>query len=241
MADKFMKSITFVEGGDAYYPLPKVTNADDGKVLKVVDGVWRVGELSSGSNQSINVCIIVPENFADLTDTTHNLLHNGYTLYGQKSDPINGGAVNVYKYTGTISVDSNQTVLDALSDFITNIKGETQGTDFDLTSFNEKYSICKISGNQNYVMDTDNESYWVGYAWQFLKERPDGETLDFLSASAYSSFDNGTCLYPDYNYITHNSTQLINPDGELFTDLYKPVTANSTYYAVFDYIEIYTV
>ena len=44
MADKFMKSITFVEGGDAYYPLPKVTNADDGKVLKVVDGAWSVDE-----------------------------------------------------------------------------------------------------------------------------------------------------------------------------------------------------
>ena len=44
MADKFIKSITFVEGGDAYYPLPKVTNADDGKVLKVVDGVWSLGE-----------------------------------------------------------------------------------------------------------------------------------------------------------------------------------------------------
>ena len=42
MADKFMKSITFVKGGDAYYPLPKVTNADDGKVLKVVDGKWSV-------------------------------------------------------------------------------------------------------------------------------------------------------------------------------------------------------
>ena len=42
MADKFMKSITFVEGGDQYYPLPKVTNADDGKVLKVVDGKWSV-------------------------------------------------------------------------------------------------------------------------------------------------------------------------------------------------------
>ena len=37
MADKFMKSITFVEGGDVYYPLPKVTNADDGKVLKVIN------------------------------------------------------------------------------------------------------------------------------------------------------------------------------------------------------------
>ena len=45
MADKFMKSITFVEGGDQYYPLPKVTNADDGKVLKVVDGVWNVTDL----------------------------------------------------------------------------------------------------------------------------------------------------------------------------------------------------
>ena len=44
MADKFMKSITFVEGGDAYYPLPKVTNADDGKVLKVVNGAWGLGE-----------------------------------------------------------------------------------------------------------------------------------------------------------------------------------------------------
>ena len=44
MADKFMKSITFVEGGDAYYPLPKVTNADDGKVLKVVDGAWSLDE-----------------------------------------------------------------------------------------------------------------------------------------------------------------------------------------------------
>lgn len=42
MADKFMKSITFVEGGDTYYPLPKVTNADDGKVLKVADGKWSV-------------------------------------------------------------------------------------------------------------------------------------------------------------------------------------------------------
>ena len=45
MADKFIKSITFVEGGDAYYPLPKVTNADDGKVLKVVDGKWRLDDL----------------------------------------------------------------------------------------------------------------------------------------------------------------------------------------------------
>ena len=44
MTDKFIKSITFVEGGDVYYPLPKVTNADDGKVLKVVDGVWSLGE-----------------------------------------------------------------------------------------------------------------------------------------------------------------------------------------------------
>ena len=44
MADKFMKSITFVEGGDTYYPLPKVTNADDGKVLKVVNGAWSLGE-----------------------------------------------------------------------------------------------------------------------------------------------------------------------------------------------------
>ena len=45
MADKFMKSITFVEGGDAYYPLPKVTNADDGKILKVVNGKWRLDDL----------------------------------------------------------------------------------------------------------------------------------------------------------------------------------------------------
>ena len=45
MADKFIKSITFVKGGDAYYPLPKVTNADDGKVLKVVDGSWSVADL----------------------------------------------------------------------------------------------------------------------------------------------------------------------------------------------------
>ena len=44
MTDKFIKSITFVKGGDAYYPLPKVTNADDGKVLKVVDGEWSLGE-----------------------------------------------------------------------------------------------------------------------------------------------------------------------------------------------------
>ena len=45
MADKFIKSITFVEGGDQYYPLPKVTNADDGKVLKVVNGKWSVIDL----------------------------------------------------------------------------------------------------------------------------------------------------------------------------------------------------
>lgn len=45
MADKFIKSITFVKGGDAYYPLPKVTNADDGKVLKVVDGAWSLADL----------------------------------------------------------------------------------------------------------------------------------------------------------------------------------------------------
>ena len=42
MADKFIKRMTFVEGGDTYYHLPKVTNADDGKVLKVVDGEWSV-------------------------------------------------------------------------------------------------------------------------------------------------------------------------------------------------------
>ena len=40
MADKFMKSIIFIEGRDRYYPLPKVTSADDGKVLKVVNGDW---------------------------------------------------------------------------------------------------------------------------------------------------------------------------------------------------------
>ena len=45
MADKFMKSITFVKGGDTYYHLPKVTNADDGKVLKVVNGEWSLDDL----------------------------------------------------------------------------------------------------------------------------------------------------------------------------------------------------
>ncbi|MDY5928914.1 MAG: hypothetical protein SPJ27_02620 [Candidatus Onthovivens sp.] len=44
MADKFIKSITFVKGGDVYYPLPKVTNADNGKVLKVVNGAWGFDE-----------------------------------------------------------------------------------------------------------------------------------------------------------------------------------------------------
>ena len=45
MADKFMKSITFIKGGDTYYHLPKVTNADDGKVLKVVNGEWSLEDL----------------------------------------------------------------------------------------------------------------------------------------------------------------------------------------------------
>ena len=40
MADKFMKSIIFIEGEDRYYPLPKVTSADNGKVLKVMNGDW---------------------------------------------------------------------------------------------------------------------------------------------------------------------------------------------------------
>ena len=52
MADKFIKSITFVEGGDQYYPLPKVTNADDGKVLKVINGEWVAIEAPSGGGRS---------------------------------------------------------------------------------------------------------------------------------------------------------------------------------------------
>ena len=54
MADKFMKSITFVKGGDTYYHLPKVTNADDGKVLKVVNGEWRLDDLIPKGTPSIN-------------------------------------------------------------------------------------------------------------------------------------------------------------------------------------------
>ena len=55
MADKFMKSITFVEGGDQYYPLPKVTNADDGKVLKVVDGAWSLEEFVCSQTQAVHL------------------------------------------------------------------------------------------------------------------------------------------------------------------------------------------
>ena len=47
MADKTLKSITFVEGGDVYYPLPKVTNADDDKILMVVNGVWAAAAITN--------------------------------------------------------------------------------------------------------------------------------------------------------------------------------------------------
>lgn len=55
MADKFMKSITFVKGGDTYYHLPKVTNADDGKVLKVVNGEWSLDDLVAKTLAKIEV------------------------------------------------------------------------------------------------------------------------------------------------------------------------------------------
>ena len=43
MADKFFKSLTF-SSGNRYFPLPIVSSADNGKVLKVVDGEWSLGE-----------------------------------------------------------------------------------------------------------------------------------------------------------------------------------------------------
>ena len=43
MADKFFKSLNF-SSGDRYFPLPIVSSSDNGKVLKVVDGAWSLGE-----------------------------------------------------------------------------------------------------------------------------------------------------------------------------------------------------
>ena len=43
MADKFFKSLTF-SSGNRYFPLPIVSSSDNGKVLKVVDGKWSLGE-----------------------------------------------------------------------------------------------------------------------------------------------------------------------------------------------------
>lgn len=43
MANKYVKSFNF--SGDTLYPLPIVTIAENGMVLKVVDGEWDIGEI----------------------------------------------------------------------------------------------------------------------------------------------------------------------------------------------------
>ena len=47
MADKTLKSLNF-GGADNYFPLPLVTEADNNKILSVVNGEWAVAEAPSG-------------------------------------------------------------------------------------------------------------------------------------------------------------------------------------------------
>lgn len=44
MADKILKSIN-IGDGNIYKPLPLVTNNDNGKILKVVNGEWKADEV----------------------------------------------------------------------------------------------------------------------------------------------------------------------------------------------------
>ena len=53
MADKFFKSLTF-GSGNRYFPLPIVSSSDNGKVLKVVNGEWRLDDLIPKGTPSIN-------------------------------------------------------------------------------------------------------------------------------------------------------------------------------------------
>ena len=51
MADKTLKSLNF-GGADNYFPLPLVTEADNNKILSVVNGEWSVAEAPSGGGGS---------------------------------------------------------------------------------------------------------------------------------------------------------------------------------------------
>lgn len=51
MADKILKSLNF-GGADRYFPLPLVTDADNDKILSVVNGEWAAAEAPSGGPSS---------------------------------------------------------------------------------------------------------------------------------------------------------------------------------------------
>ena len=98
MTDKFIKSITFVEGGDAYYPLPKVTNADDGKVLKVINGEWVAAEAPSGGGGS--------GQYVWSKQESENGKILEYVIGETEADYPNGGLSNGFWYTLKLSPET---------------------------------------------------------------------------------------------------------------------------------------
>ena len=85
MANKYVKSFNF--GGDTLYPLPIVTSEQNGKVLKVVDGVWSPANMIP-ENTGPSFTIDGQKFYFDSGMTWHEWIVSDYNTIGLIEVPI---------------------------------------------------------------------------------------------------------------------------------------------------------
>ena len=197
---------------------------------------------------TVNVKFYVPEKYADLEGNYHNFSHVGYTLYGQKEDPVTGDNIDVYGYVRTANLatmarpavtlpngfqglyNTNGNVFDAIYDVAVTQKGETAAL-YGTTAAN----------SAAFVYGFDMPSYTQSGA------RADGIFINKLSGNVTNALDtDNTSYWVGYSWSFYavptnvSNFDPLNPNVTYKSDLYtNNVNAASgyTYYMIYEYNE----
>ena len=197
---------------------------------------------------TVNVKFYVPEKYADLGETYHNLAHDGYTYYGQRADAMTSANVNVYELAGTVNLanmtapavtlpqgfqglyNTGGNVFDVIYNFAVTQKGETAAL-YGTTAAN----------SAAFVYGFDMPSYTQSGA------RADGIFINKLSRNVTNTLDtDNTSFRVGYSWSFYavpanvSNFDPLNPDVTYKSDLYtNNVNAASgyTYYMIYEYNE----
>ena len=200
----------------------------------------------ANTSGTVNVKFYVPEKYADLGETYHNLAHDGYTYYGQRADAVTSANVNVYELAGTVNLanmtapavtlpqgfqglyNTGGNVFDVIYNFAVTQKGQT-ATEYPTTT-------------GDFVYGFDTPSYTE------TGVRADGIFINKLSGNGTNTLaTDNTSFWWGYNWSLYAvpssaaaSFNPLNPDetykSKLYTNNVNAVDGY-TYYMIYEYNE----